>query len=98
MWNCPSKLKLDGRCRFHARGRKRPRVLFSTRCCTRGLWLVHGRTKSAHACVTRRAVSASVISACLGFLSQGPNAPEPFLLYHSQTSSRRDRSHCLLPL
>src|SRR5882724_2796086 len=54
--------------------------------------------KARHARVTRRAVSAAVISACLGFLSQGPDAPELFLPYHPQTSSRRDRSHCLLPL
>src|SRR6266513_913649 len=37
MWNCRSKLKLDGQYRFHAGTDTSPRFVSTTRC-NRGLW------------------------------------------------------------
>jgi hypothetical protein len=104
MWNCRSKLKLGGNVVFtRAEGDVRWfcfRIVPPIRvgCVTPRAPILKGQAagKGLPALAIGHG-SAEIILACLEFLSQGPDAPEPFLLYRPRTSSRRNRSRWLLP-
>src|SRR5262249_49400666 len=103
MWNCRSKLKLRGNVVFTRADGSVRAFYFPDVPPLRVGRVTPLRADSVKA--KRQAEDCPpyqsplhLISACLAFLSPSPSAPEPFLRYHQQTSSGRDRSHCLLPL